>query len=189
MTIGALVPEDKPLIWRGPMAHGAFKQLLIDNTIWPELEYQIVDLPPGTGDVPLTLCQLLPLTGAVVVATPQQVALDDAIRAVRMFQQLNAPVLGMIENMSYFGCPHCGGKIDVFGHGEGQQMAKMFELPFLGEIEIDPKIRIGGDTGKPVASLGEDAPGAKSMYAMARQVAARISVVNLSAPAPVVQIL
>src|SRR5437764_15200991 len=100
ITIGSLVEQEKPLIWRGPMAHGAFKQLLLDNTEWPELDYLIVDLPPGTGDVPLTLCQLLPLTGAVVVATPQQVALDDAVRAVRMFQQLGAPVLGIVENMS-----------------------------------------------------------------------------------------
>src|SRR5213078_5246061 len=100
ISIGSLVEQDKPLIWRGPMAHGAFKQLLLDNTEWPELDYLIVDLPPGTGDVPLTLCQLLPLTGAVVVATPQQVALDDAVRAVRMFQQLGAPILGMVENMS-----------------------------------------------------------------------------------------
>jgi ATP-binding protein involved in chromosome partitioning len=110
-------------------------------------------------------------------------------KAVEMFRQVHVDILGVVENMSYFACPHCEGKIDVFGHGEGAQMAKMFELPFLGEIEIDPKIRIGGDTGKPVASLGEDAPGAKSIYAMAQQVAARISVVNLSAPAPVVQIL
>ena len=105
ITIGSLVEQDKPLIWRGPMAHGAFKQLLLDNTEWPELDYLIVDLPPGTGDVPLTLCQLLPLTGAVVVATPQQVALDDAIRAVRMFQQLGAPILGIVENMSYLPMP------------------------------------------------------------------------------------
>ena len=102
ITISSLVEQGKPLIWRGPMAHGAFKLLLLDNTEWPELDYLIVDLPPDTGDVPLTLCQLLPLTGAVLVATPQQVALDDAIRAVRMFQQLGAPVLGMVEDMSYF---------------------------------------------------------------------------------------
>src|SRR5205814_1980104 len=120
VTIGSLVESDKPLIWRGPMAHGAFKQLLLDNTQWPELDYLIVDLPPGTGDVPLTLCQLLPITGAVVVATPQQVALDDAVRAVRMFQQLGAPVLGMVENMSS----------DIFGRGGAQVAA-------LRSINID----------------------------------------------------
>src|SRR5262249_52726268 len=113
ITIGALVEQDKPLIWRGPMAHGAFKQLLLDNTQWPELDYLIVDLPPGTGDVPLTLCQLVPLTGAVVVATPQQVALDDCIRAVRMFQQLQTPVLGIVENMTS----------EVFGKGGAEKAA------------------------------------------------------------------
>src|SRR5580704_4172565 len=122
VTIGSLVESDKPLIWRGPMAHGAFKQLLLDNTEWPELDYLIVDLPPGTGDVPLTLCQLLPLCGAVVVATPQQVALDDAVRAVRMFQQLATPVLGVVENMSYFVAP--GGPTDIFGRGGAERCAK-----------------------------------------------------------------
>ena len=123
ITIGSLVEQDKPLIWRGPMAHGAFKQLLLDNTDWPELDYLIVDLPPGTGDVPLTLCQLLPLTGAVVVATPQQVALDDAVRAVRMFQQLDAPILGLVENMSYFVAPD-GTEHDIFGRGGTEQAAQ-----------------------------------------------------------------
>src|SRR4030095_10915979 len=122
ITIGALVEQDKPLIWRGPMAHGAFKQLLIDNTEWPELDYLIVDLPPGTGDVPLTLCQRLPLRGAVGVATPQQVALDDAIRALRMFQQLGAPILGMVENMSYF-VDDAGRESDIFGRGGPQRAA------------------------------------------------------------------
>jgi ATP-binding protein involved in chromosome partitioning len=106
-----------------------------------------------------------------------------------MFRQVNVEILGVVENMSYFNCPHCNGRIDVFGHGEGQHMAKSFGVPFLGEIEIDPQIRIGGDTGKPVASLGEDAPGSKSIYAMARNVVARLEVVNQSAGAPVVQIL
>src|SRR4051812_26815246 len=114
ITIGSLVETDKPLIWRGPMAHGAFKQLLLDNTEWPELDYLIVDLPPGTGDVPLTLCQLLPLTGAVIVVTPQQVAVDDAVRAARMFQQLATPILGVVENLSG----------DLFGKGGGEKMAK-----------------------------------------------------------------
>src|SRR5256714_5517863 len=129
IAMGWLVEQDKPLIWRGPMAHGAFKQLLLDNTEWPELDYLIVDLPPGTGDVPLTLCQLLPLTGAVVVATPQQVALDDAIRAVRMFQQLGAPILGIIENMSYFVQPD-GSIADIFGRGGAQRAANELQLPF-----------------------------------------------------------
>jgi ATP-binding protein involved in chromosome partitioning len=139
VTIGALVEPDKPLIWRGPMAHGAFKQLLLDNTDWPALDYLIVDLPPGTGDVSLTLCQLLQLTGAVVVATPQQVALDDAIRAVRMFQQLGAPILGMIENMSG----------DVFGRGGTEEAAAANGLPFLGRIDLHPELRINADAGRP----------------------------------------
>src|SRR6185312_11954913 len=123
ITIGALVEQEKPLIWRGPMAHGAFKQLFSDNTDWPPLDYLIVDLPPGTGDVPLTLCQLLPLTGAVVVATPQQIALDDAVRALKMFLQLNTPVLGVVENMSYLTLPD-GSIADIFGRGGAERAAK-----------------------------------------------------------------
>src|SRR6202167_1117763 len=188
ISMGLLSPGDKPLIWRGPMLHSVMQQFL-RSVRWGQLDYLIVDLPPGTGDVQLSLIQSVAVSGAVVVTTPSVVALADVRRAIEMFRQVHVDILGVVENMSYFGCPHCGGKIDVFGHGEGQQMAAKFEIPFLGEIEIDPKIRIAGDTGKPVASLGPDAPGAKSLYAMARQVAARISVVNLSAPAPVVQIL
>src|SRR5688572_6739118 len=148
VTIGSLVEQDKPLIWRGPMAHGAFKQLLLDNTEWPELDYLIVDLPPGTGDVPLTLCQLLPLTGAVVVATPQQVALDDAIRAVRMFQQLGAPILGMVENMSYFIAPD-GSEADIFGRGGAEHAAQRLGLPFLGALPMFTALRVNSDAGTP----------------------------------------
>jgi ATP-binding protein involved in chromosome partitioning len=148
VTIGSLVPLDKPLIWRGPMAHGAFKQLLLDNTDWPELDYLIVDLPPGTGDVPLTLCQLLPLTGAVIVATPQQVALDDALRAVRMFQQLETPILGMIENMSYLVGPE-GQTIDLFGRGGAQHAAADLVLPFLGALPLFTELRVNSDAGEP----------------------------------------
>jgi ATP-binding protein involved in chromosome partitioning len=151
VTIGSLVEQDKPLIWRGPMAHGAFKQLLLDNTDWPELDYLIVDLPPGTGDVPLTLCQLLPLTGAVVVATPQQVALDDAVRAIKMFQQLGAPILGIIENMSYLPMPD-GSKHDLFGRGGAEQMAHQLNLPFLGELPMFTELRINSDAGNPHAN-------------------------------------
>ena len=128
VTLGALVPPDKPLIWRGPMAHGAFKQLLLDNTTWPDLDYLIVDLPPGTGDIPLALCQLLPLTGAVIVATPQQVALDDATRAINMFKQLHVPILGLVENMSYFVGPD-GSQHDIFGRGGTEQTAAQMGLP------------------------------------------------------------
>ncbi len=188
ISMGLLNPGDKPLVWRGPMLHSVMQQFL-RSVRWGQLDYLIVDLPPGTGDVQLSLIQSVAVSGAVVVTTPSIVALADVRKAVEMFRQVNVEVLGVVENMSYFACPHCQGRIDVFGHGEGARMAETFGLPFLGEIEIDPQIRIGGDTGKPVAALGENAPGAKSMYDMARRVAARLSVVNLSASAPMVQIL
>ena len=152
VTIGQLVEADKPLIWRGPMAHGAFKQLLVDQTTWPELDYLIVDLPPGTGDVPLSLCQLLPLRGAVVVATPQQVALDDCIRAVGMFRTLNTPVLGIVENMSYFVGPD-GSVHDIFGRGGAQRAAQELGLPFLGDLPMYPELRINSDAGNPTANF------------------------------------
>ncbi len=188
ISMGLLNPGDKPLIWRGPMLHSVIQQFL-RSVRWGELDYLVVDLPPGTGDVQLTLIQSVAVSGAVVVTTPSIVALADVRKAIEMFRQVNVEILGVVENMSYFNCPHCNGRIDVFGHGEGQHMAKSFGVPFLGEIEIDPQIRIGGDTGKPVASMGEDAPGGKSIYAMARNVAARLVEVNNSATAPVVQIL
>ena len=188
ISMGLLNPGDKPLIWRGPMLHSVLQQFL-RSVRWGDTDYLVVDLPPGTGDVQLSLIQNVAVTGAVIVTTPSIVALADVRKAIEMFRQVNVEILGVVENMSYFACPHCKGRIDVFGHGEGERMAQLFRVPFLGEIEIDPQIRIGGDTGKPVASLGEDAPGAKSMYAMARNVAARLSVINLSSTGPVVQIL
>jgi ATP-binding protein involved in chromosome partitioning len=160
ITIGALVEQDKPLIWRGPMAHGAFKQLLVDNTQWPALDYLIVDLPPGTGDVPLTLCQLLPLTGAVIVATPQQVALDDAVRAARMFQQLEAPILGMVENMSYIPLPD-GTIMDLFGRGGTEKCAQSLGLPYLGAVPMYTELRQNCDAGTPEKNF-EASPGLKS---------------------------
>lgn len=186
ISMGLLNPGDKPLVWRGPMLHSVMQQFL-KNVRWGELDYLIVDLPPGTGDVQLSLIQSVALTGAVIVTTPSIVALADVRKAVEMFKQVNVEILGVVENMSYFACPHCNGRIDVFGHGEGAHMAKNFGVPFLGEIEIDPQIRIGGDTGKPVASMGEDAPGGKSIYAVARAVVTRAS--ELKSTAPVVEIL
>jgi ATP-binding protein involved in chromosome partitioning len=181
MTIGALVEEEKPLIWRGPMAHGAFKQLFTDNTEWPELDYLIVDLPPGTGDVPLTLCQLLPLTGAVVVATPQQVALDDAIRAVRMFQQLNCPVLGIVENMSYFIDPASGAEFDVFGRGGAEKAAQRLNLPFLGAIPMFPELRANCDAGDPHHNFEGDARLKAALEKMVQNLAGQVSLRNLEA--------
>jgi ATP-binding protein involved in chromosome partitioning len=174
ISMGLLNPGDKPVIWRGPMLHSVMQQFL-RSVVWGELDYLIVDLPPGTGDVQLSLIQIVPVTGAILVTTPSIVALADVRKAIEMFRQVNVDILGIVENMSYFNCPHCQGHIDVFGHGEGRRIAEAYGVPLLGEIEIDPQIRIGGDTGKPVAQLGEDAPGAKSIYAMARAVAARLA--------------
>jgi ATP-binding protein involved in chromosome partitioning len=188
ISMGLLNPGDKPLVWRGPMLHSVMQQFL-RSVRWGQLDYLVVDLPPGTGDVQLSLIQTVSVTGAVVVTTPSIVALADVRRAIEMFRQVNVEILGVVENMSYFSCPHCGGRIDVFGHGEGERLAQLFSIPFLGEIEIDPQIRIGGDTGKPVASLGEDAPGGKSIYTVARNVVARLEAVNAAGGAPVVQIL
>jgi ATP-binding protein involved in chromosome partitioning len=187
ITIGSLVESDKPLIWRGPMAHGAFKQLLLDNTEWPELDYLIVDLPPGTGDVPLTLCQLLPLTGAVVVATPQQVALDDAIRAVRMFQQLGAPVLGVVENMSYLPLPD-GSIHDLFGKGGAQRAAKELGLPFLGEIPMYTELRINSDSGNPHANFEKNRKLGEALEKIVGSLAGEVSRRNLEGGGPTLTI-
>ena len=183
ITIGSLVEQDKPLIWRGPMAHGAFKQLLLDNTEWPDLDYLIVDLPPGTGDVPLTLCQLLPLTGAVVVATPQQVALDDAIRAVRMFQQLGAPILGLVENMSYF-VDERGAEHDIFGRGGTERVARQMALPYLGAIPMFTELRVNSDAGTPGRNF-EGSPGLReALESVVGHLAGEVSKRNLGTAAP-----
>lgn len=147
MSMGFLVPPGEAVIWRGPMLHGAVTQFLRD-TDWGELDYLIIDMPPGTGDIALTLSQLLPLTGAVVVCTPQDVALLDAVKAIAMFRKVNIPVLGMIENMSYFLCPGCGNRYDIFGSGGAKQRAAELEMPFLGEVPINIQIRVNGDEGR-----------------------------------------
>jgi ATP-binding protein involved in chromosome partitioning len=183
VTMGSLVEADKPLIWRGPMAHGAFKQLLLDNTQWPELDYLIVDLPPGTGDVPLTLCQLLPLTGAVIVATPQQVALDDAVRALRMFEQLHTSILGVVENMSYLVAPD-GSEIDLFGRGGAEKAAQKFGVPFLGALPLYPELRVNSDSGTPVKNF-EGHPGlARALKGIVENLAGQISRHNLEPQTP-----
>jgi ATP-binding protein involved in chromosome partitioning len=187
ISMGLLSPGDKPVIWRGPMLHSIITQFL--RTVqWGQLDYLIIDLPPGTGDVQLTLIQTVAVTGAVVVTTPSTVALADVRKAIEMFRQVNVEVLGVVENMSTFSCPHCAQPIDIFGHGEGAKTAQAYGVPVLGEIEIDPRIRIGGDTGQPVASLGEDAPQAKSVYAVARAVDARLAELSGTLGGPDVQI-
>jgi ATP-binding protein involved in chromosome partitioning len=187
ISMGLLNPGDKPVIWRGPMLHGVITQFL-RSVEWGQLDYLIIDLPPGTGDVQLTLIQTVAVTGAVVVTTPSTVALADVRKAIEMFRQVNVEVLGVVENMSTFVCPHCSKPVDIFGHGEGAKTAIEYGVPVLGEIEIDPRIRVGGDTGKPVAAQGEAAPAAQSLYRMAKAVTARLSEVAATTSGPRVEI-
>jgi ATP-binding protein involved in chromosome partitioning len=187
ISMGLLNPGDKPMIWRGPMLHSVITQFL-RSVVWGELDYLLIDLPPGTGDVQLTLIQTVAVTGAVVVTTPSTVALADVRKAIEMFRQVNVEVLGVVENMSTFKCPHCHEPIDIFGHGEGAKTAQAYGVPALGEIEIDPRIRMGGDTGKPVALLGESAPAAQSLYAVARAVTTRLTEVAATSSGPSFQV-
>ena len=187
MSMGFLNPTDKPLIWRGPMLHQVLQQFL-RQVDWGELDYLIIDLPPGTGDVQLSLIQTVPLTGSVVVTTPSVVALADVHKAIQMFRQVKVEILGVVENMSYFLCPHCGERTEIFSYGEGKNTADKFQVAFLGEIPLNSSVRLHGDTGKPVVTLGEDAPEAAPFFALARQVAAAVSVAALRETAPLVQI-
>ncbi len=175
MSIGFLLPPDRPVIWRGPMIAGTLKQFLYDVN-WGALDYLVVDLPPGTGDAPLTLVQSIPITGAVLVTTPQDVALEDVTKAASMFNTLSVNVLGVVENMSYFLCPHCGERTDVFDHGGGQKLADKLEVPFMGEIPLDPKLRIGGGTGIPLMAAEPDSALGKVFNQVAETVAGRVSV-------------
>lgn len=154
ISMGFLVPPGEAVVWRGPMLHGAITQFLRD-TAWGELDYLIIDMPPGTGDIALTLSQLLPLSGAVVVCTPQDVALLDAVKAVAMFRKVNIPILGMVENMSGFECPDCGKRYDIFGSGGARQRAVELEIPFLGEVPIQISIRTAGDEGRTTANFDD----------------------------------
>jgi len=168
MSMGFLNPGDKPLIWRGPMLHSVIQQFL-RGVDWGELDYLLIDLPPGTGDVQLSLIQTAPLTGAVVVTTPSDVSLEDARKAIHMFRQVRVPLLGIVENMSYLECPHCKERIDVFSHGGGKRTAEEMGVPFLGELALDPAVRIGGDSGSPI-TLGENGAG---FMALAKKVETR----------------
>jgi ATP-binding protein involved in chromosome partitioning len=180
MSMGFLTPADRPLVWRGPMLHSVMQQFL-RNVDWGELDYLILDLPPGTGDVQLSLTQTVPLAGGVIVTTPSDVALEDARKAIGMFREVKVEVVGIVENMSYFLCPHCSERIEIFSHGGGKKTAEEFGVPFLGEVALDPEVRAGGDHGSPVATRGPESPQAKSFYEIARRVAARVSVVDLTA--------
>jgi ATP-binding protein involved in chromosome partitioning len=178
ISMGMLVPADQPIIWRGPMLHGAVQQFMRDVQ-WGELDYLVVDLPPGTGDVSLSMAQSVPVAGAVVVTTPQGVSVSDVRKAVAMFRQLNIPVLGVVENMSYFVCGHCDERTEIFGHGGGAKMAEDLSIPFLGEVPIDTRVRSGGDEGQPIVAAAPDAPAAKAFSDVAGRVAAEISKSNL----------
>jgi ATP-binding protein involved in chromosome partitioning len=174
MSIGFLVKPDQPLIWRGPMLHSAIRQFLTDVD-WGELDYLVVDLPPGTGDAALSLAQSLPLSGGVIVTLPQQVSLDDARRGLEMFRQLDVPIFGVVENMSYLELPD-GSRMDVFGTGGGERLAQESGVPFIGAVPMDPSVRTGGDNGKPVTVTQPDSPVAKALSEIAEDVAAKISV-------------
>ena len=153
MSMGFLNPGDGALVWRGPRLHGVMQQFLF-GIEWDNLDYLLIDLPPGTGDVQLSLIQTAAITGAVVVTTPSDVSLEDARKAIDMFSQVRVPILGLIENMSYMQCPHCSERIDPFGHGGGRRTAEAMGLHFMGELPLDAHVRVGGDTGKPVAVAG-----------------------------------
>ena len=187
ISVGFLNPGDKPLIWRGPMLHSIIRQFL-GSVEWGQLDYLVVDLPPGTGDVALSLIQTVPLTGAIVVSTPSDVSLQDARKAIEMFRQMKVDIVGVVENMSYFVCPHCNHEIDIFSRGGAEKMAKHFDVAFLGSVELDPEIRKSGDSGLPAVLEGEDSPHAKSLYEFARKVAARVEEIKSSSSEGVIQI-
>ena len=187
ISMGLLNPGDKPMIWRGPMLHSVMQQFL-RSVVWGELDYLIVDLPPGTGDVQLSLIQIVPVTGAVLVTTPSAVALADVRKAIEMFRQVNVDILGIVENMSFFNCPHCQGRIDVFGHGEGRRIAEAYGVPLLGRNRnrsANPHRRRYGQAG---CAARRERARAKSIYAMARAVAARLEEKPAAARGSVVEI-
>ena len=179
VSVGFMIDEETPLIWRGPLVMQLVKQFLM-GVDWGELDYLVIDLPPGTGDVQLTLVQTIPLTGAVVVTTPQDVALIDARRAIKMFNEVKVPILGIVENMSFFVCPHCNEKTEIFSHGGGEKTSERYNVPLLGKIPIDISIREGGDAGKPIVETAPDSTHSRAFKEIAGAVASRISVLDLT---------
>jgi ATP-binding protein involved in chromosome partitioning len=177
ISMGFLTSDDAPIIWRGPMLHGALQQFFREVR-WTDLDYLVVDMPPGTGDVALTLSQTVPVAGAIVVTTPQQVSLADSRRAVAMYKKLNIPPLGIIENMSYFACPSCAHESDIFGHGGGEQMAGELGVPFIGRIPIYQPIREGGDSGVPLTISEPDSTASRAFMAAAELMAAQVSLAS-----------
>lgn len=178
LSMGNLAAERTPIIWRGPMVSKLIQEFL-SRVEWGELDYLVIDLPPGTGDTQLTLAQTAPLTGALIVTTPQAVALEDVVRAVRMFQQVNVPILGVIENMSYFLCPHCRERTDIFRHGGGRKAAEDLQVPFLGEIPLDPQVVVGGDAGLPILLSHPHSPVSQAFREIAATMAARLSTLSI----------
>jgi ATP-binding protein involved in chromosome partitioning len=181
-SIGFVLPKGTPVVWRGPMIGTAVRQLLHDID-WGELDYLLVDLPPGTSDASMSMAQEAPISGVVIVSTPQDVALEDAAKAVSMFDKLNVPVFGVIENMSYFVCPHCGDRTEIFGHGGARNAAEDLGLEFLGELPLDPATRTGADQGGPIVETAPESPQAAAFIDVAKQVAARCSVLEYAAGA------
>lgn len=181
VSIGFLTSDESPLIWRGPMLHSVIRQFLLEVS-WGELDYLVVDLPPGTGDVALSLSQTAHIAGAVAVTSPQKVAVADTRRAVVMYQKLNIPVLGLVENMSYFTCPSCRHESDIFGRGGGQRLAEEMGIPFLGGIPISERLREGADTGTPLVLADPSSPVARAFAAVAEQTAAQVSIQSYKIP-------
>jgi len=179
ISVGFMLDEETPLIWRGPLLMQLTKQFLT-GVEWGEIDYLVIDLPPGTGDVQLTMVQTIPLTGAVVVTTPQDVALIDARRAIKMFAEVKVPVLGIVENMSYFVCPHCSERSEIFSKGGGEKTSERYDVPLLGKIPIEMEIREGGDTGKPIVVSAPGTPHTEAFERIAEAVASRVSVVDLA---------
>jgi len=186
MSMGFLTSPDTPIIWRGPMLHSVIQQFL-RQVDWGRLDYLLVDLPPGTGDVQLTLTQTVPLMGAVVVSTPQDVALQDARKAIMMFRQVKVEVLGLVENMSYFECPKCHARTDIFDHGGAGVTAADYGVPFLGEVPLDIGVRRGGDAGKPVVLGDPDSPVARAFVEISRKMAAQVSIACSRSQAVVIE--
>jgi len=181
ISMGFLTADDAPIIWRGPMLHGALQQFFREVR-WGDLDYLVVDLPPGTGDVSLSLSQTVPVAGAIVVTQPQQVSLADSRRAVAMFKKLNIPPLGIVENMSYFACPSCHHEADIFGHGGGETMAAELGVPFVGRIPIYQPIREGSDVGVPLMISEPDSPAARAFMSAAERIAAQVSIASYNRP-------
>jgi len=187
VSMGFLTQDDAPVIWRGPMLHGVIQQFFRDVR-WDEVDYLVIDLPPGTGDVALSLSQTVPVAGAIAVTTPQAVSLADTRRAIRMFQKLNIPTLGLIENMSHFVCPQCNHESDIFGKGGGESLAGSLGVPFLGRIPLYEPIRVGGDRGIPIVESEPDSPAAKAFMAAAERTAAQVSIASYERPVPLTPI-